>query len=66
MITPTTADKTIIHNGITSDFGSGTGMAVILISSSLSGLSLGLPIWANLVTRDTTFVDKFNGVFGAS
>lgn len=66
MITPTTADNTMIHNGITSDFGSGTGMAVILISSSLRGLSAGLPMCANLDTRDTAKVDKFNGSLGAS
>lgn len=47
MITPTQADKIIIHNGTISGFGSGIGTAEIFTSYDLSGLSTGSPMYGN-------------------
>lgn len=65
MITPTQADKMMIHNGTISGFGSGIGTAEIFTSYALSGLSIGSPMYGSRATRAITCVDRFNGTFGA-
>lgn len=65
MITPTHADKMMIHNGTMSGFGSGVGMADVLASYHLSGFSIGSPMYGSRFTRAITWVDTFTGIFGA-
>lgn len=65
-MTPTQADRMIIHSGTMSGFGSGIGTAVIFTSWAFNGFSIGSPTYGKRDTRDTTNVDKFNGTFGAT
>lgn len=64
MITPTIADKTIIHRGTMSGFGSGIGTATIFTSLDSTDLLCGVPMYGNFVTRPKTIVDIFSGIFG--
>lgn len=65
MITPTMADKTMIHNGTMSGFGSGIGTATIFTSLDSIDVLCGFPMYGNSVTRAKTIVDMFSGTFGA-
>lgn len=66
MRTPQQAANTNTQRGTMSGFGSGMGTAEILISCSFNGFSYGDPMYGSLDTRDTTIVDMFNGMPGAS
>lgn len=65
MITPTMADKMMIHNGTISGLGSGIGTATIFTSFVSTDRLFGVPMYGSFVTRDKTMVEMFSGVFGA-
>lgn len=65
MMTPTMADKIMIHRGTISGFGSGIGTATIFTSFVSNDLLCGVPMYGTFETRDRTIVEIFNGIFGA-
>lgn len=64
MMAPAQAARTTIHRGMTSDFGTGSGMAVVKTSWLLIGLSLGAPMYGSFEILATVIVESLTSASG--